>query len=416
MISSIWMIVRRSLRQHALSTSITVLAAALACGLVMSVFVMANQARLAFAGQHMDFDAVLGARGSQTQLVLNTIFHLETSPGNIPYTMYKTVKENRLVKRAIPYAVGDNYRGFRIVGTTSEIFAEDSGFGFRIAGKGIPFNDDKTHAVIGSEVARTEGLKLGDMFHPYHGLNFNEQLKHSEQYFVVGILEPTNSPNDRAIWIPLEGIWRMGGHFNNAQGAMVEAQPGVPLDDADLEVSAVLLKFHSPISGKMLGDQINQQGDVATLAWPIATVVAQLFHKLGWMHQVLKIVAYLVVVVAGGGLLASVYNTMNERRREFAILRALGARRSTVFSTILLESSTIAGLGAILGFAIYALIMGVGAYYVRESVGVHLTVFEFDPIMYWAPLGMLVVGAIAGILPACNAYGTDVADTLSRTS
>ena len=114
------LIVRRSLRQHALSTSITVLSAALASGLVMAVFAVAAQSRAAFAGGPVGFDAVLGARGSETQLVLNTVFHLETSPGNIPWSMYTALQEDRRVELAIPYAVGDNYKGFRIVGTTSQ--------------------------------------------------------------------------------------------------------------------------------------------------------------------------------------------------------------------------------------------------------------------------------------------------------
>ena len=113
------LIVRRSLRKHALSTTVTVVSAALASGLVMAVFAVAAQSRAAFAGGPVGFDAVLGARGSATQLVLNTVFHLETSPGNIPWTLYKEVSEDSTVELAIPYAVGDNYRGLRIVGTTS---------------------------------------------------------------------------------------------------------------------------------------------------------------------------------------------------------------------------------------------------------------------------------------------------------
>ena len=118
------LIVRRSLREHALSTTVTVFSAALASGLVMAVFAVAAQSRAAFAGGPVGFDAVLGARGSATQLVLNTIFHLETSPGNIPWSLYTEVRDDRAVTLAIPYAVGDNYRGLRIVGTTAEIFTK----------------------------------------------------------------------------------------------------------------------------------------------------------------------------------------------------------------------------------------------------------------------------------------------------
>src|SRR5260221_14230844 len=122
--SRLSLMVRRSLRQHALSTAVTVFAAALATGLVMSVFAINAQAYKAFAGGNLGFDAVLGARGSQLQLVLNTVFHLETSPGNIPWEMYTTMQKDPRVALAIPYAVGDNYKGFRIVGTTEEMFTK----------------------------------------------------------------------------------------------------------------------------------------------------------------------------------------------------------------------------------------------------------------------------------------------------
>src|SRR5213592_941143 len=122
--TGILLIVRRSLRQHALSTFITILSVALASGLVMAVFSVKQQTHEAFTGNSMGFDAVLGARGSQLQLVLNTVFHLETSPGNIPWKYYTALKKDPRVALAVPYAVGDNLRGFRIVGTSTQIFTD----------------------------------------------------------------------------------------------------------------------------------------------------------------------------------------------------------------------------------------------------------------------------------------------------
>jgi putative ABC transport system permease protein len=115
------MIVLRSMRQHLLSTVVTVLSAALASGLVMSVFTVAEQSKSAFTGGDIGYDAVLGAKGSELQLVLNTVFHLETSPGNIPWSLYQEIKARPVVRYAIPYALGDNLYGYRIVGTTEEI-------------------------------------------------------------------------------------------------------------------------------------------------------------------------------------------------------------------------------------------------------------------------------------------------------
>lgn len=417
--SGIFLIVRRSLRQHFVSTVITALCVALATGLVMSVFAINKQTKSAFTGGPVGFDAVLGARGSQLQLVLNTVFHLETSPGNIPWNLYQAISRERGVQLAVPYAVGDNYRGFRIVGTTEEMFSEfeyQRGKKFELE-QGRAFDVDRQEAVIGSFVAQKTGLKVGSVFQPSHGLTESENAHtHSEQYVVVGVMKPTNSPSDRVIWIPIEGIFRMGGHVLRGSGEKYEAQRGQEIPDEHKEVSAVMLKLRNPQSGMMLKQKINNQGTVATLAWPIGAVMGELFDKLGWVHRVLTMVAYMVVVVAAASILASIYNTINERRREFAILRALGARRRTVFSAIVAETTTIAAIGVALGFVIYGVILYAAARTIRSTTGVVIDLLAWDPVLVYAPLGIIVLGAVAGIFPAMKAYRTDVAENIVPSS
>ena len=140
--------------------------------------------------------------------------------------------------------------------------------------------------------------------------------------------------------------------------------------------------------------------------------MADLFGKIGWMNNVLAMIAYLVVVVAAGSILASIYNTMNERRREFAILRSLGARRTTVFTAIVLESASITALGVLAGYVVYAAIIGSAAVIVRAQTGVVLDALRFDWALVLTPIGMIVVGALAGLVPAFKAYRTDVASNL----
>ncbi len=269
--NQLFLIVRRSLRQHAVSTVVTALAIALAAGLVMSVFAIQKQTYAAFTGGDVGFDAVLGARGSQLQLVLNTVFHLETSPGNIPYSMYREIAANPQVELAIPYAVGDNYKGFRIVGTSEEIFTRFEyrrGQKFEVQPGGRYFNPNAKEAVIGSFTARETNLKVGDVFQPYHGLIYDEKNRHNDDYTVVGILEPTNSPSDRVVWIPLEGIYRMSGHVLRGTGENYKAKEGEAIPDEAKEVSAVLLKFKSTQAGMNFDQLINRQGKAATLAYP----------------------------------------------------------------------------------------------------------------------------------------------------
>lgn len=418
-VSGIFLIVRKSLAQHRLSTVVTVVSLALAAGLVMSVFSIRNETYDAFTGGPVGFDAVLGARGSQLQLVLNTVFHLETSPGNIPWEMYQAVKRNPNVALAVPYAVGDNYRGFRIVGTERQLFTDleyRKGEKFKVLPGGRLFDPLKREAVVGSFAADKTGLKAGSKFNPFHGLAFDERMRHAEEYTVVGVLEPTNTPSDRVIWIPIEEFYRMSGHVLRGAGETYEPAAGEEIPDKHKEVSAVMLKLKNPQSGFMLDQTINRQGKVATLAWPIGRVMAELFGKIGWVNNILTLVAYLVVVVAAGSILASIYNTMNERRREFAILRALGARRSTVFTAIVLESAVIAAIGTISGYLVYAAIMSGAAVIVREQTGVVLEVLRFQWVLVITPVVMILLGALAGVIPALKAYSTDVATNLAPMS
>ncbi|MFO0839920.1 MAG: ABC transporter permease [Phycisphaerae bacterium] len=417
--AAIALLVRRSLRQHALSSAVTVFATALASGLVMAVFAIDAQARQAFIGAPVGFDAVLGARGSQLQLVLNTVFHLETSPGNIPWSLYQALRDDPRVQLALPYAVGDNFRGFRIVGTTEELFTRfepTPGTRLEIEPGGDRFDPTRREAVVGGFAAAQTGLRVGSRLHPSHGLSPAEHEEHDEEYVVVGVLRPTGGPIDRVIWIPIEGVFRMGGHELRGGGETYVPQPGVEIPDERKQVSAVMLSLRGPTAGLALFEEFNRRRNDATLAWPISTVIGDLFNKIGWVNRVLTLVAYLTVVVSAGAILAAIYNTINERRREFAILRALGARRGTLWTAIVLESAAIAALGAICGLLIYAAIMMVAAEVIRAQTGVMIEIWKSGWVLLIVPIGMTAVGALAGLLPAWKAYATDVSTNLSPTT
>jgi len=381
-----------------LSTVITAFSIALASGLLMSVWVVKEQSERNFMGVDSGFDAVVGAPGSKLQLVLNSIFHLESSDRNLTWEQYESVASHPMVRTAIPLAVGDNHQGYRLVGVTTNLFEVEfrEGEKYAVQDGGYIFRPDKKQAVVGSFVAERLRLKVGDKFHPYHGLTFDETAKHDEVYVVTGIMKPTNTPGDRVIWIPIKGLQNMSGH---------EA-------DKSAEVSAVLVKLISATQTPLMDKQINSQGKVMTFAGPIAMIVAQLFNKIAPVEMVLRCIAVLVALVAAGSILSSIYNSMNERRREIAILRALGARRRTVFGVVILESSSIAALGALVGFVVYFIIMFVATWYIRAETGIALNPLEPQWVMLWAPLAMLALGALAGIVPASKAYSTNVATNL----
>jgi len=399
------LIVFKSLRQHALSTIVTALSVALAGGLLMSVWAVKEQSQRTFTGVNAGFDAVLGARGAKLQLVLNAIFHMESSPGNLEWADYLKIKNDPSVALAMPIAVGDNYLGYRLVGTLPELFEQVEyapGKHYAVEPGGNFFDVTRREAVVGSFVAQRLKLKLGDKFHPYHGLTFDEKNQHAETYVIVGILKPSNTPADRVIWIPLEGIQKMSGHNTNAE----------------TEVSAVLVKLKDSSGGAgfRLDQLYNKQGDRLTFAWPIGKVMVDLFDKIGWFDKVLTLVSYLVALVAAASILASIYNSMNERRREIAILRALGARRRAIMGAIVLEAAAISAFGMVIAFAFYFAIMTATASIIRAQTGVVLDPFQFNFVMLWAPAALIALGALAGIVPAVKAYRTDVAEYLVPTS
>ena len=397
------LIIYRSLRQHALSTVITAGSIALACGLLMCVWMVKTQSQTAFTQTNAGFDAVLGARGSKLQLVLNAIFHLEASPGNLAYADYEAIKHHPAVKVAIPIAVGDNLRGYRLVGTVPELFESVEyapGKKYALAPGGKIFTPDVKEAVAGSFAAERLGLKVGDTFHPFHGLAYDAKNQHADTYTLTGILAPTNTPADRVVWIPLKGLQTMSGH--DARTAT--------------DVSAVLIQLRSPSAGFMLDMMYNKQGNRLTLAYPVGAIIADLFSKISWFDQVLALVAYLVALVAAGSVLASIYNSMSARQRDLAILRALGARRRTIFGAVVAEAACIGALGAVAGYAVYfGLLTGVASV-IRTQTGVVIDVTARLPILWICPLAMIALCALGGVVPALKAYRTPVAETLAPLS
>jgi putative ABC transport system permease protein len=396
-------LIHRSLRQHALSTAVTAVGIALAAGLLLTVWVVKAQAQAVFAATNSGFDAVLGARGSKLQLVLNTIFHLESSPGNIQAADYEMIRRHPAVKTAIPLALGDTVGGWRIAGTVPQLFDEIEylpGKRYAIRPGGRNFQMGKMEAVVGSYAARKLGWRVGSHFHPHHGLSEEGGHEHEEEYTVVGILEPTNTPVDRVVWIPLEGVQTMSGHN--------------PL--AATELSGVLIQLRAPAAGLMLSNMLNASGGKLTFAYPIGSIVAELFNKIGWVDRVLTLVAWLVAVVAAGMVLVGIYNSMSARARDIAILRALGARRTTVFGAVMGEAAVIGLLGAAAGLAVFAALAAGVAAVIQAQTGVVLEPFKWNPVFWWGPAVFVGLAALGGVVPAIKAYRVPVAETIAPVS
>jgi putative ABC transport system permease protein len=308
----------------------------------------------------------------------------------------------RAIGRAIPIAVGDNYKGYRLVGTVKEMFEEHEyaeGRKFKVLGRGALFDDDQKQALAGSFAAEKLGLKVGDTFQPYHGLTYVEESQHADLYTVTGILEQSGTPVDRVIWIPIKGIQNMDGHREETRG----------------DISALLIKLKSKTAVAILDPMFNRQGKDYTFA-QITPVMSRFFQKFGWFEKILELVAYMVALSAAGSILAILYNSMNEKRREIAILRSLGARRGTLVSIVLFQSMGIALFGIGLSFVFFTGVALVAAGLVRNETGVVLDLFAFHEVFIWVPIGMLLLGLVSGLIPAVKAYQTEVSRNLTPTS
>lgn len=393
----------RGLRQYAFSTIAASLCIALAGGLFISTWKIKEESKNAFARSSGGFDAVLGARGSKLQLVLNGLFHLEASPGNLTWEQYQSIKNHRAVKAAYPLAVGDNYMGYRLVGALKEMFVEHEwrmGEKYEVKPGGRIFSEDAKEALVGEFVARKLKLSIGDIFHPYHGLTFKEEARHQDRYVVVGILEATGTPSDKVIWIPLKGIQTMEGHDPKSAN----------------EVSTVLLKLKKGRAGLMLDMAYNKQGKVATLAWPVAGILSSFFDRLVWFHRVLEIISILVAFVSAFVILAILHNAMSERRRDFAILRCLGASRLSVTCVVLAQSVLLTLFGILGSFLAYFCIGEIVSSLIREQTGVLLEPFSRSTAFIFVPLFMIMIGLLSGLLPALRAYRVEVSHNLSPRS
>lgn len=394
-----WRIAMKGLRSRALSSSVTAGSMALSVCLLLLVWGFKVEAERSFAAADGGFDAVLGPRGSKLQIVLNALYHLDESPGLMRWSDYEQIKNNRIVAAAYPIAVGDNYRGIRLVGTIPEYLSDHEyreGYGFEVEGR--IFSAGQLEAVVGSQAAKQLDLGEGDTFHPYHGLQYDVNSRHEELYKVVGVLEPTGTPADRVIWIPIAGIQNMSGHAAAAANS----------------VSAALLKFQpgARMAGFQLDMLYNKRGDRLTLAWPASQSVLRLFDKLGWFDLALRAIAILVALIAAAGVTATLYNAMSERSRDIAVWRALGARRRVVFGIATLESLGIAVSGLIVGAILYLISGYALAGFVRERAGVMLELLTPNAAFWAVPIGVLLIGFLAGLAPAIKAYSVDVTKNL----
>jgi putative ABC transport system permease protein len=456
-----WKIAWRNMEQRALASTLTAISMALGVAVMIAVIVIYGVAVRQFDQSAQGYHLIVGGKGGSLQLVLSTVYHIGQPLYPIPYSYYQKFQPGgefaEVTAAAIPQCLGDSYQSpdnsvFRIVATTPEMFekihygsnADGSLKSYEFQPGGRNFKTDKFfEGVIGSVVAARSGLKVGDTFQPSHGLSGGSDLHHAVT--VVGILKPTGTADDRALFMNIEGFYLLPGHALSPEGEKAETEgehtktkeeeeaeekreheeehelerqlaagTAKPLPVEQREVTSILVLCTNPLGPEYLNFKINKgKGRIAQAVAPAREVGMLMSSFVGPIRIVLLVLTVLVVIVAGISILVSIYNSMTERSHDIAVMRALGASRKAVMAIILAESILLSLGGGLFGVLLGHGLIGAASPYVVERTGIALSLLEFD----WQELvlipGLVLLASLVGFLPALSAYRTDVAKALA---
>ena len=385
------------LRGRLVASTLTAVSIALGVSLVVASVLLAREIKEGFIAGATDYNLVVGAKGSPTQLVLSVVFRMDLATPNIEYTIYRDLQQDPRVETAVPIGLGDAYRGFRYVATSNTYFAASPWRRKTFAlAAGRFFADDPQseptyEVLLGAEAARSTGLQIGDRF--YEGEEMAEY-----PLTVVGILRPTRSADDRAIFLSLSSYWGMN---EVARGMAVK-----PL-------TAVLIRPKRMSDLPSLHRELNIAAE--TQAVLPSGVLLTIFNMMAVAEDVLRMILAIVGIIVLLYVFVSMYSATTERRREIATMRALGARRATILGIVLAECAALANVGGIGG-----IIGGHAVAYLAESLigssGLVTNPFRVDVFEPAVLAGVILLGTLAGLLPAVLAYRTEVAENLAPLS
>lgn len=358
-------------------------------------------------------DMVLGAKGSPLQLILSSIYQIDSPTGNIPLDEAERLTRNPMIKTAIPLSMGDNYRSFRIVGTNKKYLDH---FDATIA-QGKLFEQD-LDVVIGPRVAAVTGLKLGDTFSGSHGLDAEGEVHAETKYKVVGVLNATNTVADQLILTPLSSVWAIHEHHeaehadHKAEDLHEDKEPNdEPHEEAPREITSMLIKFRNPM-GMMLARGINSNSKLQAALPNIE--INRLFSLLGVGVETLRGLAVIIMLISGISVFVSLYNSLKERRYEMALMLSMGATRAQLFGMLLLEGLVLALIGFVLGILFSRVGLWLFSSSVSEDYHYNLAAFGILP-EEWILLGVaILIGLLAAALPALGVYRMNISRTLAE--
>ena len=405
----------KSLLNRRTTVGLTVFAIAVSVMLVLGVERLRHDAKASFANTISGTDLIVGARSGSIQLLLYSVFRIGNATNNISWRSYQDIAGRREVAWTIPMSLGDSHRGYRVMGTTTDYFEHYRyGNGRPLAfADGKPF-EDVFDAVLGADVAEALGYERGDPIVVAHGLGAEGFSKHDDKPFAVsGILKRTGTPVDRTVHISLAGIEAI--HIDWKGGARV---PGMAIGaDAVREmnlqpktITAFLVGLKSRLAAFRLQRAINEYRREPLLAALPGVALQELWDLMGTAETALAAISVFVVAAGLLGMLTMLLSGLNERRREIAILRAVGARPAHIFGLLVLEAGLITTAGALLGLVILYLGLLVAQPIVATEYGLTLSL-GLPSARDLGVLGLIVAaGVVAGAIPAIRAYRQSLAD------
>ena len=409
----------RSLRSRLLTSSLTIFSIALSVFLFVGVSSLRSGARAGFSGTISGVDLVVGARSGSLPLLLSSVFHIGSGSNDIQYSTYEHFRDHPAVAWTIPISLGDSHKGYRVVGTDDNFYQH---YRYR---RNQQLQFAAGHApgglfdcVLGSEVAERMHYGLGTKLILAHGLESVSLMTHADKPFTVtGILARTSTPVDQSIYITLLGVEAM--HIDWTDGtppALAEAIPASEIDPAKLKVdqiSAFLVRTRSRINALALQREISTYtGEPLTAVIP-AQALEELWGLVGYADTALSLVSVAVLIVGLLAMLATLYTVLNERRREVAVLRAIGLRAGQIFALFVLEALVITGLGTALGLVgTYALLAMLRSW-IDAHFGLPLVLVRPSSEVLGYVVMVVGAGAVLGCIPAFRAYRNSLHDGLS---
>ncbi|MDA0149909.1 ABC transporter permease [Vibrio sp. LaRot3] len=411
------MLAWKSANNRRLTAILTILTVAISVILLLGVERIRTQAKSSFANTISGTDLIVGGRSGQVNLLLYSVFRIGNATNNIDWKSYQEFSQHRSVDWTIPLSLGDSHKGFRVLGTNQSYF-EHYRYGRKqnlALAQGRSFNG-LFETVIGSEVAKKLGYTIGSEIIIAHGINDAGFSRHDKLPFkVVGIFEPTGTPVDKTVHVSLEAIeaihvgWESGANLGNTPSAEQLLQR----DFEPQQITAMLVGLKSKIQTFALQRQINTYPKEPLSAILPGVALHELWGMMSVAEQALMAVSIFVVAAGLLGMLSSLLTSLQERRREMAILRAMGARPRHVFSLLILEASALTAVGILVGtLCLYGLLAAIGPI-IAQNYGIQLPLIGLSQYELLLLGAVQLSGTVIGIIPAIRAYKQSLSDGMT---